>query len=172
MSTNINAATTTKTDAVANTDQVTDGPRVEVTVGPRVASTRGSFKDVAATVVAVNTRFESDGSWVISPDKEFVLILQSDGNLCHYRVIGEPPSAPESKFMGELILSITNTSGKPGDYCLLQTDGNLCVYPKGGGTALWCSSKQSGDINNEYALYVQTDKNLVIYQTSAIWDSN
>lgn len=148
----------TNTDAVANT---------VMTLGPQVPFTEAFIGTVAANVVAAGTIFKSNNSWVASPNQEYVLILQTDGNLCQYQVIGNPPAplAPGVSFNGQVLWQ-TTTQGNQNDYCLVQqSDGNFCVYPAGGGTALWASNK----LGNPSGLFVQDDSNIVVYQNINLW---
>jgi hypothetical protein len=92
------------------------------------------------------------GAYLLSPDHEYQLIMQGDGNLVLYNAAKEA-------------LWSSQTSG-PGNYAAMQTDGNFVVYS--GGTALW-NSMTSG-FSGAY-LQLQDDSNLVIYQGStALWD--
>lgn len=87
--------------------------------------------------------------------------MQTDGNLVVYSTSG-------------VALWNSQTSGHPGDYLSLQSDANLVIYGSGG--ALWADWAQASILasqgsltggqylistNNEYALVMQTDGNLV-----------
>jgi hypothetical protein len=78
---------------------------IEVTLGPPIPDTTLS-SNVPATVIAVGTSVPSNQSWCVSPNQEFVFIMQSDGNLVQYRVVGVPPDwAPGVTFTGEAMWS-------------------------------------------------------------------
>lgn len=135
---------------------------VKVKLGPEVASkTEGD-----SSVMAIGTTFKSDGSWVSSPNREFILIMNADGNLVSYRVIGQPPSKGDKEFTGEPSWS-TKTYNLPGATAKLQEDGNLVVYDKDG-NAKW-SSESFGIIC--LGMYLQDDGNLVIYERHPKWAS-
>jgi hypothetical protein len=91
------------------------------------------------------------GGCLLSPDRDYELIMQTDGNLVLYY---ESQSDP---------LWNSDTEGNPGAYAIMQTDGNLVVYPGGGGSALW-NSASNGAPNA--TLVMQTDGNAVVYGNS------
>ena len=124
---------------------------------------------LGANVIAVGTKIVSNNSWVTSPNGEYVLIFQEDGNLCVYQVIGNPPPfAPGSSFNGQMLWN-SGTRGNLNDYCLMQTNGYLCIYPSNGGDPIW-----SGGVygTNTAGLFVQDDGNVVINQYSVAWSRN
>jgi len=132
-----------------------------VTLGPAIPFTPRSD----ANVVGVGTKFTSDGSWVTSKNEEYVLILQTDGNLVLYRVIGNPPPfEPGAQFNGEPKWA-TGTDQKGGRSAVLQEDGNLVVLDQDD-NPVWAS--QSSGIEC-LGLYVQDDGNVVIYKPAAVW---
>jgi hypothetical protein len=96
------------------------------------------------------------GSFLMSSNAAYILIMQGDGNLVLY--------GPSGALWG------SGTQGNPGAYALMQGDGNLVVYLQGGQTALW-SSRTYG--NSGAHLVVQCDGNVVIYSQSgpAIWST-
>jgi len=95
------------------------------------------------------------GQSVVSPNGQYNLVMQSDGNLVLY-VVGERP------------LWDTSTWGHPGAYAVMRTDGNLVVY--GSGRALWASGTSG---NPGAGVNVQSDANVVVYSNygRALWDS-
>jgi hypothetical protein len=90
---------------------------------------------------------------IYSPNEDYQLIMQADGNLVLYDGAGKA-------------LWASNTDHHPGAYLKMQTDGNLVVYPPTG-HALWASGtdKDAGD-----HLSLQSDANLVLYKGSTpVW---
>jgi hypothetical protein len=55
--------------------------------------------------------------YIQSPNKQFYLALQEDGNVVIYNVNGK-------------VIWSTGTNNKGGDVLRLQSDGNLCLYKK------------------------------------------
>ncbi|GHJ42946.1 hypothetical protein Cs7R123_02880 [Catellatospora sp. TT07R-123] len=86
------------------------------------------------------------GQRLVSADGQYVLVMQTDGNLVMY--------AP-----GSLALWATGTN-RPGSIVQMQTDGNLVVYAPGH-VAVWASGT-SGALHAE----MQTDGNIVIYNNA------
>lgn len=85
--------------------------------------------------------------FLISPNRKYKLIMQTDGNLVLYRVRdnyplwhtqthGQPVSRAIMQGDGNFVLYLTNgrpvwatgTQGHPGSYLVLQDDGNLVIY--------------------------------------------
>lgn len=97
----------------------------------------------------------SPGQYLDSPNGQYELVMQSDGNLVLY-VVGQRP------------LWDTSTWGHPGAYAVMQSDGNLVVYGTGG--ALWASGTSG---NPGAGLDVQSDANVVVYSNYGrpLWDS-
>jgi cell wall-associated NlpC family hydrolase len=94
----------------------------------------------------------SVGQYLMSPNGQYQLIMQTDGNLVLYR--------------GSTALWSSGTGGDDGATVTMQTDGNLVLYLNG--VAKWNSNTAgfSGDF-----LQLQDDSNLVIYQGAhALWD--
>jgi len=88
-----------------------------------------------------------------SPDKKYVLMLQTDGNLVLY--------GP-----GYNVLWNSETQGYGADRVVMQDDGNFVLYK--GQNAIW---QTNTDGSVDAVLRLQNDKNLVIYETfaRAIW---
>jgi hypothetical protein len=92
------------------------------------------------------------GAYLLSPDHEYQLIMQGEGNLVLYH---------EGKALWD-----SSTWGNPGAYAVMQADGNFVVYSSS--TALWSSG--TAGYPGAY-IVLQDDSNLVIYQGgTAIWD--
>jgi len=135
---------------------------VNVSVGDQIAAPGGNI--LPGTTMQL-------GNWAISTNEVYVLILQPDGNLVLYQVIGAPP-VPNGSFLGYAMWSTgTNVTDGPGASFAIQTDGNLVVYDANGNW-VW----QSGTENEAppAELRVQTDGNLVLYDTSGgvLWSPN
>ncbi len=95
------------------------------------------------------------GQSVVSPNGQYILVMQNDGNLVLY-------------VMGGRYLWDTATGSYPGAYAVMQGDGNLVVYQSG--RALW-DSVTGGNPGAHLAL--QDDANLVVYAASGgpLWAS-
>jgi hypothetical protein len=111
--------------------------------------------------------------WTISKDKEFVLIMQGDGDLVLYRVVGDPPEQKGDKFLGQPVWS-TNTAkpDKKGEFFAFQwPDGNLVVY----GTSGWVWNSETHRIPGiaqavEIApLSAAPTGNLLLWKTQVVW---
>ncbi len=92
-----------------------------------------------------------------SPNEQFSLRLQEDGNLVLYSQDGQPMWA-------------TGTDGQAVSTATMQDDGNLVLYSPGG-DAVWASNT----VGNEGAyLVLQDDGNLVMYAADGapIWATN
>ena len=100
------------------------------------------------------------GWYILSPNRQFKLIMQSDGDLVEYSELG---NGQESRVWS------SGTAGNPGASALMQPDGNL-VVSSDKGVALW-STNTSG--NPGATLSLQDDANIVIYRTdgSTAWVS-
>lgn len=96
------------------------------------------------------------GQQVLSPNRQYVLSMQSDGNLVE-------------RVRGGGALWVSQTSGHPGAHAVLQRGGNLVVYDASG-AALWSSNSRTKHCPE---LLVQNDGNLVIYaRRQPIWASH
>ena len=92
---------------------------------------------------------------LVSPNQQFQLAMQADGNLVMYNNYGRA-------------LWASNTAGNPGAYLVNQSsDGNLVIYAADG-HVVWDAGTQG---NPGDALQLQDDGNLVMYSSSgqAIW---
>jgi hypothetical protein len=93
-----------------------------------------------------------DALW--SPNGEFQLLFQRDGNLVLYRK-GRP-------------LWSTGTNDREVRECVMQPDGNLVLYGRGR-IPVWASSTQG---NHGAFLSLQNDGNMVIYRPAIpVWAS-
>jgi hypothetical protein len=108
---------------------------------------------VQTGILSPNKKLMPDEA-VLSPDKRFKLIYQSDGNLVLYRWDMVP-------------LWHTFTNGSNVGHAIMQNDGNFVVYDVGG-TPLWHSWTFG---NPGSYLKMQSDGNLVVYNPSnvALW---
>ena len=97
------------------------------------------------------------GQSIVSPNGEYELTMQSDGNLVEYLTGGRS-------------LWSTQTGGNPGAYAVMQTNGNLTVLDSAGAT-LWSSNSHASGCSSELA--VQDDGDVVIYgpQDQAVWST-
>jgi hypothetical protein len=101
------------------------------------------------------------GQSITSPNGQFVLTFQTDGNLVEYSPAGQP-------------LWASGTTNEGAVEAVFQTDGNLVVYGTpnfdGSERPLWASGTGG---NPGATLQVQDDGNVVIYQgNSALWATN
>lgn len=97
------------------------------------------------------------GNYIVSADKRYALLMQTDGNLVVY-------SAGYHPLWG------SGTNGNSGAYFLLQNDGNMVIYSSSN-NALWGSNTVGQSLSY---LVMQTDGNLVAYTASnaPIWATN
>lgn len=84
--------------------------------------------------------------FITSPNGQYTLIMQTDGNLVIYRTGGIP-------------IWSSNTATGINSFCVMQTDGNLVIYDYGG-NYYWASN--TGGMNGSI-LVMQDDGNLVTY---------
>lgn len=92
------------------------------------------------------------GQYLQSPNGQYMLWMQTDGNLVEYNAVGAPLWAPPPP---------STTYGHSGAYAVLQGDGNFVVYAPSG--ALWASYTQNNPGDH---LNLQDDGNLVIYSAA------
>jgi lipoprotein-anchoring transpeptidase ErfK/SrfK len=99
----------------------------------------------------------NDGSWLSSPNGQYRLNMQSDGNLVLR--------------WGDHVLWASKTSGNGGDHAVMQSDGNLVIYQAN--RAIWASASARPG-HNAYRLSLQNDGNLVVDTAtgSPIWATN
>jgi hypothetical protein len=60
--------------------------------------------------------------YLLTPDEDFQLILQGDGNLVLYACFGGPGDPNKA------VLWASNTQGQDSQYAIMQTDGNFVIY--------------------------------------------
>lgn len=124
-------------------------------------------QQVPALVLPAGTVLQA-GESQFSPDGQYKLIMQPDGNLVVYKIENgkETPIFASGTYV--------NPNGTPNPYGLgvghravMQTDGNLVVYDQAG-KALWASDT-AGEKNAQFA--IQNDGNIVIYGAAGpVWD--
>jgi hypothetical protein len=136
---------------------------LQITLGPKATF----IIDNGTTIVPKGTTFSSNLTWVSSQNEEYILILQTDGNLVLYRLIGNPPPLAPGVTISVEALWATGTSA-PGDTFVVQEDGNLVVY-NSAGAPIWASN--TSGISSD-GLFVQDDGNLVLYKLVPVWASN
>ena len=126
-----------------------------ITAGPAGATPTPVSSCSAPPSTLTGGQVLSSGACLVSPDKDYELVMQTDGNLVLYYQSQADP------------LWDSATDGNPGAYAVLQTDGNFVVYAKAGGngaSALWATTTPGeAPVAN---LVLQTDGNLVLYGTN------
>src|ERR1700731_2854076 len=107
-----------------------------------------------ATYLAPNESL-TGGQYIVSPNSQYVLYMNTDGNL----ILFVWSAAPR-------VLWQTGTSGHSGSSLVQQADGNLVLYDSGG-HAYWATNR----FGASSILFLQSDGNLVVYNQSAspIW---
>jgi hypothetical protein len=95
----------------------------------------------------------SQGSYLLSPDSESVLTLQSNGDLALYANMQA--------------VWDTEPTGSSANHLIMQADGNLVLYNQNN-VALWDSQTEG---NPGAHLVLQTDGNMVVYSSTnvALW---
>ncbi len=121
----------------------------EQIVGPAAVPGNGN----PSTVIGSGTVLGS-GSEVFSPNGQYRLAMQTDGNLVLYQ--------------GSQWVWKTTTNGNPGAWAVMQVEGNLVVY-SASGQALWATPTHDRPGSD---LHVQDDGNLAIYDGNDLvsWD--
>ena len=121
--------------------------------------------NVPGTVLPAGTRL-TIGERYTSPNGEYTLVMQSDGDLVLYR---NNSNGTQTRIFD------TGTYGV-GNHAVIQSDGNLVVYKYNTdgdqpGDAVWASN--TGSAADAYSvLVIQDDGNLVIYaKGGATWDA-
>jgi hypothetical protein len=96
------------------------------------------------------------GQWLMSTNRRYRLVYQTDGNLVLYDDVA-----------GSHVWS-SGTPGMTPGLAILQTDGNFVLYNAEG--AAYFATRTTA-VTNAY-LVVQTDGNLVIYRPDGqpVWD--
>lgn len=118
-------------------------------------SNKGAF-------IALN-QILATNDYLVSNNRAFFAIMQSDGNLCVYR--GAGPAANKG-----LLWSALKQSQASGNYfSVVQGDGNLCIY-KGSGPNdnqgfVWGALHESQPAQSYFAV-LQDDGNLCVYKGS------
>ena len=114
-----------------------------------------------ATNTVTGSVWLQPGQSKTSRNGQFLLTLQTDGNLVEYNAAGQP-------------LWASGTANQRTVEAILQTDGNFVVYgtpkPDGSQRPLWASGTSG---HPGATLQVQDDGNVVIYQGSTpLWATN
>lgn len=76
------------------------------------------------------------GQGLMSPQKKYAFVMQSDGNLCLYKLTKNSEDAVKC--------TMTIDGENKGARLDMQQDGNLVLY-NAGGTAIWSSDTYRGD---------------------------
>jgi len=104
----------------------------------------------------------SYGQAIDSPNEQFFLEMQPDGNLVEYEINNGAVSVPWS----------SGTFGHGVSFLTLQTDGNLVVYQyNNGGGPIWASGT-SGDGDSTLTLSNNGDLQLVDSSGTVTWTNN
>lgn len=132
--------------------------RIVIALGVAVASCAVALTASAATAPSDTLRAGealSAGQQIFSPNTQYEVTMQSDGNLVEY-------------LEGGRALWASRTSGATGAHAVMQRDGNLAIYATNG-TAVWSSDSRTSRCPQ---LVLQNDGNLVIYARGPIWATN
>lgn len=98
------------------------------------------------------------GQSIQSPNKRYLLTMQSDGNLVLYDVIS-----------GKSVVWASYTSGRSGVVATMQPDGNLVLFQNG--SPIWHSGTYATGMAGA-ALTLQDDGNAVIYKSNVpLWST-
>lgn len=100
----------------------------------------------------------SNGSKIYTANKEYIAVIQSDGNLVIYNSSGQPTWA-------------SGTSGNPGAKLAVQTDGNIVIYRSNGSVA-WSSGVFNFEDANYARLFIDLDGKLKVNSWIARTTSN
>lgn len=125
-----------------------------------VATSLGTLQPAAAgagTSVLWAGQVLQAGQDLVSPGGQYVLDMQTDGNLVVYG--------------NGCVIWASNTAGTGSrDYLAMQGDGNLVIYT-GAGKPVWASNTVGSGSQN--VLEMQTDGNLVVYASTGrpVWAS-
>ena len=125
-------------------------------------------------------QFLQSGEYLVSSNRAYFAIMQTDGNFCVYR--GSGPSDNHG-VVWAINLENANMALYPGSFAIMQTDGNFCVFrgsdPSHNQGLVWAINL----LNANMALYpgsfavMQDDGNFCVYQDSpanqgsAVWRS-
>jgi hypothetical protein len=94
------------------------------------------------------------GEFLVSANRRYFAVLQTDGNFCVYRGSGPADNR------GPLWCSMKTAAG--GKFrAVMQSDGNFVVYPEGSSSALWATMSGAG--GGQFVAIMQDDGNFVIY---------
>lgn len=164
------------------------------TPGGTATGTPVTFKDPYSVTGTFNLQA---GESMTSPNGQYQLVMQTDGNLVLYRTGGSAIWATSTNgsgrwasmqadgnlvvYVGSTAIWSSNTAGWSGANLVVQDDGNLVIYS--GGRAIWSKDSILYDRlskdqrlnadqslispNRQYTLIMQGDGNLVLYKTGA-----
>ncbi len=155
----------------------------------------------AADAILVPGSHLNAGHSITSPDEQYRLSMQADGNLVVYNSVGtgvwETGTIPSGSYLamqadGNLVvynasgapLWASNTAGNPGAYLVLGDDGEL-VVDSPSGEPLWAADAilvPGSHLNaghsitspdEQYRLSMQADGNLVVYNSvgTGVWET-
>jgi hypothetical protein len=126
--------------------------------------------DGVSSTLVVGASFATDTE-LQSPNGDYQLVMQGDGNLCIYRQPGRQYTWCSN--------SASSNGSTNGQYSLvMQDDGNLCIYQQPGKTFVWCTMSEAtdGSLSNGYVASLQNDGNLCIFESAqaphAFWCSS
>jgi hypothetical protein len=119
---------------------------IDFPTGPVWTRTSSLTDQLPATLTA--------GQTIQSPNGQYTLTMQTDGNLVEYGPAGTA-----------LWASGTNGTGNS-NHVTMQTDGNLVIY-NSAGTAVWASGT-AGHNGAAFTFALQNDSNLVIYWPAGV----
>ncbi len=150
------SAGTIASASATSTTYTAPGQSGNVTVTATVSDGRGGSASSSVTIEVVpsdrlqgNERLSS-GQFLMSTNRRYRLLYQSDGNLVLYDDVGGGAAWA------------SNTGGTSAGYLLMQLDGNLVVYD-GQIRAVWTTNTPG---NSNSRLVLQDDGNLVLYSAS------
>jgi len=109
-------------------------------------------------------KYLTSGKYLVSENKEYFAIMQSDGNFVVYK--GSGPTDNKGATWN------SDTEGNNESFVIMQDDGNLVVYKGSGPTdnkgVTWNSDTEG---NNESFVIMQDDGNLVVYKGTGPTDN-
>jgi hypothetical protein len=116
-----------------------------------------------------NNQFLAAGSYIVSDNKQFFAIQQTDGNLCVYK--GSGPNDNRGGVWCHM------KYGAAGPYfAIQQSDGNLCTYrgtgPNDNKGGMWCHMGRGVPHQGNWVTVVQNDANLCTYPADKVSAGN
>jgi hypothetical protein len=111
------------------------------------------------SILVVNDYLRTN-DYLVSPNGQFFVIMQSDGNLCVYHGAGPHDNR------GHMWSARSDSAGEGSYLTIMQGDGNLCVYrgtvPSVEGYVWSARSDSAGE--GSYFTIMQDDGNLCVYR--------